>query len=288
VFKALLLGGDNDYTLLSSFLTGVLGTEIRQKNVISATSMELPTQHGNDKIIRLDFFVRLSDGSTVNIELQVGPDFSMGARSLHQLSRINANSIDKGEVAADICPVIAINVLDFDYINDGDGYHNRYRMKNVITGAEMPGAEIFEVQFIDLPKFPKNAGNSMKELWIKFLTAKTEEDLEMLAQENPVMASAVERLVYASGTKELRKQMDDYERNEMKNWLTRVYDRKEGRAEGRAEGKAEGRAEGRAEGLAKGKMEEKIEIAKKILSEGLDADIAAKITGLTADEVLRL
>jgi hypothetical protein len=68
------------------------------------------------------------------------------------------------------------------------------RMKNVITGAEMPGAEIFEIQFIDLPKFPKNAGNSMKELWIKFLTAKTEKDLEMLTKENPVMASAVDRL----------------------------------------------------------------------------------------------
>jgi hypothetical protein len=30
----------------------------------------------------------------------------------------------------------------------------------------------------------------MKELWFKFLTAKTEEDLEMLAQESPVMAAA--------------------------------------------------------------------------------------------------
>jgi predicted transposase/invertase (TIGR01784 family) len=83
---------------------------------------------------------------------------SMGERSLHQLSRINSESIEKGEVAADICPVIAINILDYDYINDGDGYHNRYRMKNVVTNAEMPGAEIFEVQFIDLPKFPKKCG----------------------------------------------------------------------------------------------------------------------------------
>jgi hypothetical protein len=41
----------------------------------------------------------------------------------------------------------------------------------------------------------------MKELWMRFLTAKTEEELEMLTQESPVMASAVERLVYASGTK---------------------------------------------------------------------------------------
>jgi predicted transposase/invertase (TIGR01784 family) len=268
VFKALLLGGE-DYTLLSSFLTSVLGTEIRKENVISASSMELPTMHGDDKIIRLDFLIRLADGVAVNIELQVGKDFSMGERSLHQLSRITANSVDKGEVAADICPVIAINVLDYDYICGGDGYHNRYRMKNVVTGAEMPGAEIFEIQFIDLPKFPKNAGNSMKELWMKFLTAKTEEELEMLTKESPIMATAVDRLVYASGTPELRKQMDDYERNELKNLLTRRYDRKEGRMEG--------------------ELKAKLEIARNLLNEGIkDAEAVARITGLEIDDVLRL
>jgi predicted transposase/invertase (TIGR01784 family) len=264
VFKALLLGNDNDYTLLSSFLTGVLATEIRPENILSASSMELPTQHGNDKIIRLDFRVRLADKTTVNIELQVGKDLSIGARSVHQLSRLVANAIDKGEVAEDICPVIGINVLDFDYICGGDGYHNRYRMKNVVTGAEMPDAEIFEVHFIELPKFPKNAGSSMKELWVKFLTAKTEEDLEMLTKESPVMMSAVDRLVYASGTKELREQMDDYERNEMKNRLTRVYDKKEG------------------------EQNAKLEIARKILASGKTVNEVVEWTGLTVDEVLRL
>jgi predicted transposase/invertase (TIGR01784 family) len=94
----------------------------------------------------------------------------------------------------------------------------------------------------------------------------------MLAKESPVMASAVDRLVYASGTKELREQMDDYERNEMKNWLTRVYDKKEGRMEG----------------MVEGEHKKAVEIAKKALDQGLSADIVAQITGLTIDEVLRL
>jgi predicted transposase/invertase (TIGR01784 family) len=265
VFKALLLGDDNDYTLLSSFLTGVLATEIRPENIISASSTELPTKHGNDKIVRLDIRVTLADGTAVNIELQVSIDISMGARSLYQLSRIVAGSIDKGQVPEDICPVIAINVLDFDYIKGGDGYHNRYRMKNVVTGAEMPGAEVFEVHFIELPKFHKNtAGNTMKELWVKFLTAKKEEDLEMLTKESPVMASAVNRLVYASGTKELREQMDDYHWNEVKNRLTMAAERKEGRLEGR------------------------LEVAKNLLGKGMKPGDVAEVTGLPIDDVLRL
>jgi MoaA/NifB/PqqE/SkfB family radical SAM enzyme len=108
----------------------------------------------------------------------------------------------------------------------------------------------------------------MKELWMRFLTAKTEEDLEMLTKGSPIMASAVDRLVYASGTKELRKQMDDYERNEMKNLLTRKYDKKEGRMEG--------------------EYKKAVEIAKKALGQGLSADVVAQITGLPVDDVLRL
>jgi predicted transposase/invertase (TIGR01784 family) len=276
VFKALLLGGDGDYTLLSSFLTNILSTEIRPESIISATSMELPTQHGEDKIVRLDLLVELADKSAVNIELQVGKDLSMGARSLYQLSRMTATAINKGGDPEDIYPRIAINVLDYDFISRGDGYHNRYRMKNVVTGAEMPGAEIFEIHFVELTKFPKNAGNSMKELWIKFLTAKTEEDLDMLTKESPIMASAVDRLVYASGTKELRKQMDDYARNEMKNRLTRAADKKEGQLEGEAIGEARGEAK------------KALQIAKASKEHGFPNAVIAEITGLTLKQIEEL
>jgi len=272
VFKALLLSKDKDYTLLASFLTGVLAREIRPENIISASSTELPAHHGKDKIIRLDFRVRFMDGTIVNIELQVGKDFSMGARSLYQLSRLLTTTIDKGQEPEKISPVIAINILDFDYINDGDGYHNRYRMKNMVTGAEMPGAYILEVHYIELLKFPKNAGNSIEELWVKFLTAQKEEELDMLTQESPVMASLVEKLVYASGTKELREQMDDYKVNEVKNRLTIAYERDEGRREGRREGR----------------WENSIEIAKTMKERGMNFNEIMEITKLTIDDILRL
>jgi predicted transposase/invertase (TIGR01784 family) len=46
----------------------------------------------------------------------------------------------------------------------------------------------------------------------------------------------------------------------MKNWLTRVYDRKEG----------------------------KMEVARNMLNEGMTANTVARITGLTIDDILRL
>jgi len=312
VFKALLLGNDKDYTFLASFLTGVLAKEIHPENIISASSTELPALHGNDKIVRLDIRVRFMDGTIVNIEMQVGKDFSMGPRSLHQISRLLTGSVGKGQKNEEICPVIAINVLDFDYITDGDGYHNRYRMKNMVTGAEMPGAHILEVHFVELTKFFESASKGLEELWsrlltaqkeenldmltqespvtasaerkfkgveelwLRFLTAKTEEDLDMLAQESPIMASLVDKLVYVSGTKELRDQMDDYKVNEMKNRLSLMYAKKEGVEKGIAEGREEG------------EKRRAIAIARKMKDKGKSVNEIIELTDLTVDDVLRL
>jgi len=276
VFKALLLSKDKDYTHLASFLTGILAREIRPENIISASSTELPANHGKDKIVRLDFKVRFMDGAIVNIELQVGKDLSMGQRSLYQLSRLLTTTIDKGQEPEKICPVIAINILDFDYITDGDGYHNRYRMKNMITGAEMPGAHILEVHYIELTKFPPNAGNKIEELWVKFLTAQKEEELDMLTEQSPIMASLVEKLVYASGTKELREQMDAYKVNEVKNRLTIAFERDDAKQQGIQQGIQQGFQQG------------KLAIARKMKAAGKSVNEILEFTDLPIEDVLQL
>ncbi|MEE1541371.1 MAG: hypothetical protein UF067_02795, partial [Paludibacteraceae bacterium] len=66
----------------------------------------------------------------------------------------------------------------------------------------------------------------------------------------------------------------------------------EGIAEGRAEGRAEGLAEGEAIGMEKGRTEgeaiAKQEMAKSLKSQGVPADIIAKASGLTTEEIEKL
>ena len=54
---------------------------------------------------------------------------------------------------------------------------------------------------------------------------------------------------------------------------------------GRIEGREEGREEGRVEGRAEGRAEEKIAIAKAMKTNGIAAELIAKCTGLTPDEI---
>jgi len=75
----------------------------------------------------------------------------------------------------------------------------------------------------------------------------------------------------------------------------RAEGRAKGLEEGRAEGLEEGRAEGRAEGLEEGRAEEraknaaaKLDYARKMKDDGLPAELIAKYTGLSAEEIAGL
>jgi len=63
----------------------------------------------------------------------------------------------------------------------------------------------------------------------------------------------------------------------------------EGEAKGREEGREEGRVEGRAEGLAEGEAEgehnKAIESARSMKADGMSAELIAKYTGLTVEQI---
>src|SRR5215510_2467371 len=111
----------------------------------------------------------------------------MGRRSMYHLSRVTSGQLNETERYDLLRPVIAVNILDFDYIKDSEDYINRYRMKNVKNSAEMPDAEYFEIIFVELSKLPKEIGDGLRELWVRFLAVQSEEELDMIAQKSPVM-----------------------------------------------------------------------------------------------------
>ena len=90
--------------------------------------------------------------------------------------------------------------------------------------------------------------------------------------------------------------LDSYRTNMAVMEHERNEGREEGFAQGRAKGRAEGRAEGMTEGLSKGRAEghsagrtaERLAIVLNAKAIGMDAATAAKLTGLSAEEVEKL
>jgi hypothetical protein len=76
-----------------------------------------------------------------------------------------------------------------------EAYHNRYRLKNIRDDHEL--TDVFEVNFLELKKAPQNPAD-IKGLWMRFLAAESEAELETLKNESPVMEKAVKKLEYIS------------------------------------------------------------------------------------------
>ena len=64
--------------------------------------------------------------------------------------------------------------------------------------------------------------------------------------------------------------------------------REEGMKKGRAEGLEKGLKKGRAEGRAEGEKQKALSIAKAMLQRGLDIQMIAELSGLTAEEIQSL
>lgn len=66
------------------------------------------------------------------------------------------------------------------------------------------------------------------------------------------------------------------------------YAHGQGVEEGRKEGREEGRKEGRDEGREEGRKEERWRIAHQMFHAGIDGDVIARLTTLSADEIRAL
>ena len=111
-------------------------------------------------------------GKHINAEVQVGDEHNMERRSVFYISRLYTDQMKPHMKFSDICPAIAINILDFPFLPFSE-YHNRYRLKNTTNNHEL--TDVFEVNFLELPKVPVMDLKSSKDLWMRFFTANDEE-----------------------------------------------------------------------------------------------------------------
>ena len=233
VFKAIFIG-DGDYSLLASLLSSILNLDIKAED-IEVLNVEIAPDHKSGRLARLDIRVKTACKRHINIEIQLYDEKNMDKRSIFHLSKLYTQQLAVSMKFNDLHPAIAINILDFKYLPYTE-YHNVYRLKNIRTNDEL--TDVFEINFIEMPKIPSEI-NSPIDLWMKFLSAENEEELEMLAKQSPVMEKAVQKLVHVSAEELVRYEMDMREKAELdyRSAMADSYD--DGRQEGRQEGAEE-------------------------------------------------
>ena len=132
--------------------------------------------------------------------------------------------------------------------------------------------DLLEVDLLELKKLPQADDGTNLWDWLRFIKTNNEEEMEMLAHENPEIEKAYDALQDLSNDEAIR-----HEAQQREMYLQNEMAINEERYE-------QGIKKGKEQGL----KESKIEIAKNLLGINLPLEQISAATGLSVDEIKKL
>lgn len=154
----------------------------------------LDAEEDDGKESRLDLLGRSSDGTIVNLEIQVAKQGYMGRRSLYYWSRLY-NELKSGEEYTELKRTVAINILDFNLFEKKKypSYHSCFGVYDIKTGNQL--TTDCELHFLELPKWNLKTVKETNRLerWLSYFSKKTAvKELEEIAMLEPAIKKAFE------------------------------------------------------------------------------------------------
>lgn len=152
----------------------------------------LDAEEDDGKEARLDLLGRSSDGTVINLEIQVAKQGYMGRRSLYYWSRLY-NELKSGEEYTELKRTVAINILDFNLFDRKKypSYHSCFGVYDIKTGNQLTSD--CELHFLELPKWNLKTVKETNRLerWLSYFSKKTAvKELEEIAMLEPAIKKA--------------------------------------------------------------------------------------------------
>jgi len=259
IFK-LLFGDERSIEILIDFLKAVLNLPDDEFEEVTIVDPHLLREYDGDKLGILDVKVKTRTKKVIDIEIQVKIKPHFIERVVFYQSKMITEQIGAGKDFSKIQRVINIIITDENIIDEYEGgemkYHHRILPCDVDTGYQF--TNIKEINILELKKLPTTDDGTNLWAWMKFLTAESKEELDMLVVERPQMkiGKAVARLEELSQDEKARML---YESRQMLEWDIQL-------------------------GQQQASDNRAVEIAKKLLSLGLSITDISASTGLTYDD----
>ena len=278
VFKKIFCDVENR-EILKCFLADIIEIPAETITDITIENTEGLPSRIDEKFVRFDMVLTTNKG-LINVEIQLNNNGSFPERSLYYWAKRYGEQLNRGDSYDDIQPTISIYIVDFKMFDTADFY-------SYYTMADLKHQKILTdkcaIYFFELPKLDKNYdADNKKKLWMQFINAESESDLEMLEKTAvPEIQSGV-RVVYNLSQDAILREMARVTEKRVLDERSALRHAKseglaEGRAEGRAEGLAEGRAEGLTEGIAKGLAEGRTAMIAEMRKHGIDEALINQI-----------
>ena len=283
----------NHERILIHFLNCAIKTDTPITKV-KLLDREITPDQVNDKGSRLDILAETENGEKIDIEMQVNRDEGMVKRSLFYWARNYTSDFKQGQSYKELKRTVCINILNFNLFDDDQfwGIGKLYDIKR-----EAVISEDLEIQFIELNKMNHIDASSPITFWIEFFKdpySDASQEIYTLVPEILDAKSVFDRAIADDETRKKILQREDALRN-FNSAIKDARDKERAQAEiEKAELKAQAEKE-KSELKAKAEKEkselkakaeaEKMQSARKMLADGLPADLVAKYSGLMVEEV---
>ena len=178
--------------LLKSLVSALTGIPYGSIKNFVITNPEIPPDELGKKSCRLDMQMDVNE-KKVTLEIQVEGEGNYGNRSLYYWARTFSSTLLTGRDYSELPQTIVISILFFDLFGC-DEVHSEYRVMEVNRHTQL--TDKLCLHFFELKKL--NGLDdvnpiSERDLWLAFFKAKTEEEIDKLAESGgDVMSQAVE------------------------------------------------------------------------------------------------
>jgi predicted transposase/invertase (TIGR01784 family) len=263
VFK-LIFGDQRNIDILAGFLKAALDLPEAEYDSLIIVDPNLKREFADDKAGVLDVKVHTKSGIVIDVEIQVSAYGGLRKRFAEYAAKMVTEQIKRGDKWEQANRVVCIFIVDDVFIPEEKDYYNRYSIRNSKTGTEF--TDLLELNTLELPKLPRETDGSILWDWGQLFLSETEEELNMVAEKDPVIKKAVATLMVLSE--------DERERLLAESREKFLYDQYHREKEAFEKGEAKGREETR-KALEEKARHEKLEAARKLKARGFsDEEIA--------------
>ena len=229
-----------------------------------------------DKSSILDLRATTDEGTKVNIEVQLRNMGNMDRRSLFYWSREYVRGIKSGQDYGELPPVIAINIVNFDFI-PVDEVHTSFHLWED-RHRDIMLTDALEIHFISMEKFrqlgKRDIDSNCLHRWLTFFNKDTDnETLKKIVKMDRAIAKAEEKMAFVSRNEEA---LRAYQMREMalSNYTSGIN-----------HARREGMAIGEQRGMIIGEEKTYHAIVHNAAGKGIPVESISEFTGLSAEKV---
>lgn len=177
------------------FLAAILGKNPGEIVETQLMQTILSKESADSKYGILDVRVLMTNGSQIDLEMQVAPLEYWDKRMIFYLSKMYTEQIQEGDDYDKIkkCVRVHVSILDFNHFKDDNKCYREIAFCDLENGEKY--TDLLEIHVMELKKLPEEQTDEPLLIkWMRFLAANRKEDFEKMAEQDQYIGEAYETL----------------------------------------------------------------------------------------------